>query len=339
MDRSTLFYLSFGLLFLAGRLSAQDILYSQLGNSPVNLNPGLTGVYQGDYRFLSNVRHQWQSVPVGYLQFTGQFDIRLSSRKGLQSPFALGLLYNFDKAGDSRLRMAQVGVTGSYTRLLARRHFVTLGTSVAWSQRTFSLGGLQFGDQYDGDTNALPSDEVFDNTNLGYADLSAGLNWHIKGAGIYTRTHANIGAGLFHINRPSKVFRDPMGFDLYRRISFYGRGVVQLSPTFDLLLHGNGQIQGPHREAVFGAGAFFHLNTTLTKETALQFSVSHRLRDAWIAQGGILHKGWQFYLSYDYNISPFQIATARRGGPEATLIYIISKVGPMEHCPICPTYL
>lgn len=320
-------------------IKAQDIHYSQVGNSPMNMNPGLTGVYKGDYRFLGNYRYQWQTVPVDYLQFTGQFDTRISNKNGFQSPFALGLLYNYDRAGDSRIRMAHVALQGSYTRAMAKTHFVTLGTSVGLTQRAFSLSQLHFGDQYDGDSNTLPSAEVFDNNNLNYVDLSAGLNWHIKSTSFLSRSHANIGVGLFHINNPSKAFRDPLGADLYRRLSFYGRGIVQMSSNFDLQLHGSGQVQGPHREAVFGAGGIIHLNTVMTKETAIQLAVSHRLNEAWIPQAGILHKGWQFYLSYDINVSKFQLATIKNGGPEMTLIYIISKVGPMEHCPMCPTYL
>ena len=44
-------------------LSAQDIHFSQFGNSPINLNPGLTGAFGGDMRFVANYRNQWRVDP------------------------------------------------------------------------------------------------------------------------------------------------------------------------------------------------------------------------------------------------------------------------------------
>jgi len=54
----------FALLLSALGLTAQDIHFSQYGNSPLNLNPGLAGVFGGDLRFVGNYRKQWLTVPV-----------------------------------------------------------------------------------------------------------------------------------------------------------------------------------------------------------------------------------------------------------------------------------
>src|SRR5688572_2302476 len=45
-------------------LLAQDIHFSQYNSSPMNYNPGLTGFFNGDYRFSSNYRNQWSAIPV-----------------------------------------------------------------------------------------------------------------------------------------------------------------------------------------------------------------------------------------------------------------------------------
>jgi hypothetical protein len=65
-----------GLLFSAGSY-AQDLHFSQFYNAPLNLNPGLTGVFSGDLRFGANYREQWASVPVPYLTFSAAFDQKL----------------------------------------------------------------------------------------------------------------------------------------------------------------------------------------------------------------------------------------------------------------------
>ncbi|MEM6697047.1 MAG: type IX secretion system membrane protein PorP/SprF, partial [Bacteroidota bacterium] len=44
------------------RVSAQDIHFSQIGYSPLNLNPALTGIFEGDMRFTGNYRQQWNPV-------------------------------------------------------------------------------------------------------------------------------------------------------------------------------------------------------------------------------------------------------------------------------------
>ncbi len=91
-------FLAFALgIFLAfSSLQAQDIHYSQFGNSPLNVSPALTGAFDGDTRFGANFRSQWSNVPVGYTQFTGFTDMKFV-RKELEdkpfTPWAGGLMF------------------------------------------------------------------------------------------------------------------------------------------------------------------------------------------------------------------------------------------------------
>ena len=50
------------LIFLTGLLNAQDAHLSQYDASPMYINPGMTGMYKGDYRAYINYRNQWSAV-------------------------------------------------------------------------------------------------------------------------------------------------------------------------------------------------------------------------------------------------------------------------------------
>ena len=58
---------------------AQDIHFSQFNNSPLNLNPAQTGLFNGDWRFVGNLRNQWSSVPVPYRTFSLSTDTTLEN--------------------------------------------------------------------------------------------------------------------------------------------------------------------------------------------------------------------------------------------------------------------
>jgi hypothetical protein len=52
--------------FLNGSLMAQDIHFSQFFETPLLRNPGLAGIFTGDYRLQMVYRDQWRSVTDGY---------------------------------------------------------------------------------------------------------------------------------------------------------------------------------------------------------------------------------------------------------------------------------
>lgn len=321
--------------------SAQDIHYSQVGNSPLNLNPALTGAFSGDHRLVGNFRNQWQSVPVPYTQIAAAWDWRLSNKKGKQLPWAVGAIFNYDQQGDAELSLSQLGLNGSYSIRLAKdkNHFVTLGANLTFNQRSFSPEGLLFADQYnikEGITQE-PTKEVFTNTKTGFAAYGGGANLRLKSD--KKRSKLDIGIGAFHLNEPKHNFEDDVEENLSKRWSAYGMGTMELADKFDLLIHTMGQFQGENQEMVIGAAGLFHLNQTKTQELAIQAGIGYRIDDALIPWVGLHYQNWQFHLSYDINTSSLKQVSSRRGGPELSVIYIITKVPGMDYCKHCPTYM
>ena len=342
-------------------LHAQDIHFSQFGNSPLNLSPALTGVFYGDARLNSNYRRQWTEVPVDYQTFSGAYDMKFWDKCKCKSPFAAALLFNYDIDGDSRMSLTQIGLAGSYTHQLAEQHFLTSGFMVGGMQRAFEEDQLRWDIQFDGKVPdfSIPHGENFDNLSKFMFDLSAGANWHVQvkdkkedgeeelcatcedyGAvpAVRPRFSMNLGAAIFHVNKPNTSFFDDDDVKLRSRVSLYAIGALKLASRADLVFKSSAQFQGVYREALLGLGGRFYLNTDADDLLAIQLGGNLRFKDAFIPQVELFYKNWQFGFTYDINFSDFQIATNSKGGPEFSIRYIINRV-KTKPVGICPIYI
>lgn len=329
----------FGLLSIA---SGQDIHYSQVGNSPQNMNPGLIGVFNGNDRFIGNFRDQWRVLPVPYLQLALGYDHRFTDKKERPKPFAMGLNLNYDKAGDLGLSWTNIGIGGSYAHRLIpqKQHFLSLGLNGSLNNRRFDPSGATLDAEYDikeGRPLGIVPSEIFEQTSHWFGDIGGGVNLRLQKDS--SRTHFDVGAGIFHFAEPNVSFEDNPEVNLTRRLNFHGKGTIQLADKLDLLLFAMAQFQGKYQEVVIGSGGLIHLNTKKTQELALQLGAVYRIQDAFVPWIGLHYNAWQFHFSYDINTSDFRRATNGFGGPEVTVIYIIKKVPPMEYCELCPKYM
>lgn len=337
-------------LLVASVLFAQDIHYSQYWNAPFNINPALTGVFRGNTRFSANYRNQWSSVPVEYMTFTGAVDHKFPVRGDRNGFFAGGFNFNYDQAGLSRLHLATLGLNGSYTHKLSQSTFATIGALASFNQRGFKIQDLTFDNQYNeprGQFDAtFGNGENFPNFTRIYADFGTGLNIRIQNPTAFdvveeqaNRSRIDFGAGLYHFSRPDQSFIKDKKSALLMRLSPYAIGVLMLNKDFDLVGGLSAQFQGPYREFVGMLGGKAHFNTDRNKEFAMQLGVGyrfHELSDAIIPGIELHYKQWQAGFTYDINISPFNVATNRRGGPEFSLRYIIVKVPVLSPFKVCP---
>ncbi len=320
------------------RLHAQDLHFSQYYNAPLNTSPALTGVFSGDIRMGANARQQWASVPVPYLTFSGYYDRKIYVPGLTNGLLGGGILFNYDKAGDGNLSWAQIGLAASYTQQIAETHYLTGGAMLQLGQRAFDPTKLNFDDQYNGDIfdPTLASAESFPKTSVAYTDLSAGINWLMISRD--NRNEIVAGIAFYHLTQPAVGFFDDRSATLPMRSAVYTHGVVQVAEKLDVVVHGAWQLLSPQREILAGAGARYHLLVTPLQIIALQAGLSYRLSDALIPHIELHYNDWMVGLSYDINTSPFQVATARRGGPEISLRYIITKVKPPDAFKSCPVF-
>src|SRR5437773_12412710 len=85
-------------------LFAQDFHFSQFYNSPLTLNPALTGKMDGVFRLAVNYRNQWftlTNTQTAYATYAGSFDAPINFGK---NALGLGLVVVNDRAGEGVLK-------------------------------------------------------------------------------------------------------------------------------------------------------------------------------------------------------------------------------------------
>ena len=349
-SKKTILLVSLVTLLSFNLLDGQDVHYSQFYNSPTLLSPGLTGVFGGDIRFVGNYKSQWTQVPVDYQTFTAAVDMKFIKYTAKKGFWSAGAVLNYDKAGYSRLNLIQLAVSGSYTRLFSNQFFGTFGSQIGLGQRAFELGDLQFDQQFDteiGQYNPVFSNgESFPSTSNLFADISLGVNFRYQAHDrnslidrLDKRTKVDFGIGVYHLNGPDQSYFDGEKVPLEIRLSPYVMGTLMLTKSIDLEGNFFGQLQGDYREWVGVLGGVFHISRKLGDQLALKAAFGYRFHefgDAYIPSVEVQYNQWKVGFNYDINISDFDVATNRRGGPEFSVRYIIRKVRPLPTFRICP---
>jgi type IX secretion system PorP/SprF family membrane protein len=330
--------LGLAVILTISNVKAQDLHYSQFYNAHVNINPGLTSIFNGDVRLAANYKNQWPSIPVPYNTVTGAYDMKIYRKKSFTDFFGAGLVFNYDQAGDAKLSLATLGLNGSYTKPVSKSSFLTFGAQLAFSRRAFSLDDLQFDEQWDGVqfVSSRAVTEAFDRTAVFIPDLSIGGNYRWQKS---ARTKADIGIGAFHINRPRNPFySDDRSVKLPVRFTINALTSFQVSNSVDILAHGLAQFQSPFREVIIGAGPKLHLSQKPGKRHAIGLYGMYRFGDAIAPAFHLYLNELQLGISYDINTSPFKVATGGKGGPEFSITYIITKVKPLSQFKACPIF-
>jgi type IX secretion system PorP/SprF family membrane protein len=335
------------MLLILGRLGAQDLHYSQFYHSPLNINPGLTGVYNGDCRISANWRNQWRNVPVNYQTFTAEYDSKYYFKRSEKSFLGYGLQLNYDKAGDSKLQYLNLSLNGSYNYIINPRNIITGGLQLGYVQRSFKLDDLKWDNQFDNNIGSyvatLPNGENFSRLKFGFFDASVGANYRWQKPS--KRTKIDFGLGYFHLTQPKQNFIDGKDIKLSSRLSGYVMSSFKLTNGLDLLVNALYQKQNQQDEAVGGAAVRIHLNQRPAKELAVQLGINYRANpgnsfvgDALIPTIEVHYTKWHVGLSYDINVSGFKEATNGRGGPELSMSYRCINVKPLKENKICPIF-
>jgi type IX secretion system PorP/SprF family membrane protein len=334
------------LVLFAGAISAQDIHYSQFYNSPLNVNPGKTGIFNGDKRINLSYRSQWSSVPVPWTTFSGSFDRKWYPKFGQKYFFSGGILLNHDRQGaQTSIGQSNFNITGSWTKILNEQNLFTIGAMVGYANRNFDATSLTWDNQWSGvgfDIN-LPIGEQLDTRSTGFIDNGIGLNYRWQKS---KRTKLDLGVGVFHLIEPntSIIESNPGGdnsIKMPRRISLTGVGSFQLTSKVDIQLDALAQFQGDYTEFVVGALGKIYVNQRRGKETELHLGVGYRTSSALFPVVAIQYKNIYVSANYDVNVRDFSAVNALGHRPtsfELHFNYIITDVRPLEKVKVCPIF-
>lgn len=334
MKRNT-FYILFIYFLSINYINAQDIHFSQFFNSPLNLNPALTGGFNGDYRFVGNQRTQWKSVTTPY----NTFGLSAEMKGVLNHPnLNLGLTLYSDKAGDSEFGTLQVGPSISYTvNLKDSVHFLTYGVHSAFTQRTINYNNLTFDNQYNGisyDPNA-GNGELFANNGKNYINIHSGVSYQYN---IALRKSITTGIALHNVNQPKQTFFSDNTVKLKQRLTLHAELSYMVHDKIDVIPRIQYQRQHKFREFIFGGAGKYYLNKGDYK--AFYLGLWYRNKDATYLSAELDWRDFHFGISYDFNLSTLKTASNNKGGFEFSVIYIIKRFKPViKKYKACPNYI
>ena len=323
------------LLFIlsASFVKGQDLHYSMFFNSPLNLNPGLTGVYNGDQRYHANYRQQWYDWPVGFQSFDIGGDFKFES-EDKDNFFGLGVLFNYDIAGDLDVKYNGFDVLGSYS-IKAGSGYLTPGVGIGVAFRSFDTGNATLGEFWNGSelSPGAANDPLYlgsNQDNITVVDLNAGINYRFQKS---FRKHVDIGVSLNNLLGPSQVFNNSANYDsnLFRKLNLYGMLNWNVATKIDVLTNVLYSKHGPYDEFVGNLQGKFYLSDEYT--TALFLGAGIRLDDAWYPMIAIQYNKLYAAFSYDLDLKDVQ----KGGGPELAVRYIIASP-PYAGKKPCPIY-
>lgn len=331
---------------------AQDIHFSQFYNSPMSLNPALTGVMSCDMRMTANFRSQWASVlgSDAFSTYAAGFEGRLPV--GRNDFVGLGGQLWADRAGGSSFSTIQVALSGNYIKRLGGRRsnesYLTAGLQLGVVQRSIETLGLLFGSNWDQGMQqvnpSLPTNEEFFDDRFAYGDINAGLLWFMS---LDKNNKSNVYAGMAfsHLNRANMSFNRATFEALYSKFTLHAGGEFSLSRKFSVLPGFVFFQQGPSTQANFGSAVKFDFTKNRGSTQAFEIGAWTRIvadvesqlaSDALIFSTVFTFGTNRIGLSYDINIS--ELSPASRGNGAFELSYRYTVCGNSAGRLVCPSF-
>ena len=314
--------------------SAQDLHFAQSAQTPLFINPGATGVYDGWERFIINHRNQWLGATTQFMTTAVAADVNFfKSELGDKAHVGLGVLFFNDIGGDSNFGNQTGAISVSGILPMGRSgHVLSAGIQGGLGMRKASLAGVSFMSQWDGSSFNPLVGSGEDNTlsSFTYLDASAGIHYVFNGGrNNFSRKNNlkfKLGIAGYHLNAPEMRYVNGSGDRLHRK--YVGHiGLISDINTSRMSIDASAVqfVQGGHYETLFGMMLRYRFedNTKLTghsQDAFIGIGCYARLRDAIIPSVMIDWRGFQFGISYDVTVSALRRAYGG-GSLEFSLAY------------------
>lgn len=322
------------LLFTIGlvvaKANGQDFHLSQYDAAALNANPGMTGVFKGEYRIHGHYRNQWLAVATKPFT-TGLLSFDVNKGKWGYG----GQIANF-RAGTGGYNVVSILPSAAYKISFGKQRFsfISIGAQVGFFQKSINAASLTFANQYvktnGGEFNtALSTNENFSGNGIFNLDINAGLMYYY--ANPTTMINPFGGVTFYHLNMPQESFLGETNKLPIRTEGLLAARVV-LTPTISVIPKVFFQYQKKATELTYAAQAQFYLDNY---DLFLLGGLTYRNKDAAIIEFGAKYAKFIARISYDINTSSLNDVSRGRGGSEFSLTYIFSTPNP-NPVPTCP---
>ena len=315
------------LLFLSRNLNAQDIHFSQFNNTPLIINPALTGYSDYNLRFGLSYRNQGKSISIPYKTYLAFIDASLSPQFLKRGKLGIGGMFYNDRAGDGNLQNTTAMLYTSYSKGFNRYNtFVgTIGIAIGLINKSVNASGLLFGSQWDGTSfdQSLPNNENFVKNSIFSIDFNFGA---LISYSVSEKFKLHIGSSLSHINKPKVSFFESDN-RLEHKIIIHGGLYYELNDELNITPGFFYSTQSNTSEIVFGTNFLYG-----KKELKLNCGIWYRYSRDIIPLIGINYNQYNLSFSYDINISKLHPASNYSGGMEISFIKVFNINNRQSPC-------
>ena len=343
--KKTIILLS-AIALLGNKMNAQDIHFSQWGQTPALVNPALTGSL-AVVRASIIYKDQWRSVTVPYKTYGASFEMKFkASNWEKASPYltrtykkafsrtAGGISFFNDKAGDGRMGSTQVNLSFATFIPLNKKNTLSAGLQASVVQRKINFSKLTFPNQYNGTgfDNSMSTGEDYSAQSFVYPDFAGGLNWSYgyseKSIAANNELRINAGAAMYHITQPKQKYLTATEDRLHAKYILHADAVIGIRNTNVAFVPSYlCEIKGKSLEMVEGLMIKYYFKddskyTGYIKRSAFGIGGAYRNKDAAILSAVIEYENYALGFSYDLNTSKLTRATASRGGPEIFIRFV-----------------
>lgn len=328
---------------MATGLVAQDAMFSQFYTAAQNLNPALSGAFDGKYRASVLYRSQWGDVMGrnGYKDIYAGLDIRFGLKRS-KDAIGAGLCFIDNKAGIGNFGNTGVMLSGAFHKVLGHHEnsILSVGFNGGIIQRSLNFDGLSFEDQFDRiNAYSLATNESIIRNNFAYYDLGLGLVWAVRPDGKQNSYY--VGASGFHINNPDISFTASSSTLLPRIIVFGG---ADLRADKRSRLRTQPRVAAVYQASSYQLNAGMNFRYSLDEYDTNAFHVGGWLRGAkdnrsgmrladLVATAGFEINGVMIGVSYDVTLSDIGVESRFRNGFEVSCTFIGSYENDMVACP------
>tara|TARA_R110002049_G_scaffold181632_6_gene349093 strand:+ start:91 stop:1101 length:1011 start_codon:yes stop_codon:yes gene_type:complete len=336
LKRSYNILIVFVLLFTS--LKSQDIHFSQYNQSPLNLNPSLTGNFNAKYRLVGNYRNQWNSVGEGYKTYSFSAEGKnLFKIKGV----SYGVLLFQDEAGVGNFTQSNYSFSLNYSQNLNYDSTlsVSIGAALSYQQSKVDFDNFTFDRQYIGTSfnPNNPNGENFDNDAFGYFNPSVGT--HLNYA-INSDNAIKFGVAFHNLIKPKNSFFQVNDQQQETRTTFHFSSTFLLNQLLDIQPSILYMMQGEAQELMIGSNLRYYFEKTRYAKKAITGGIFYRNQDAAILNLGLEFTHTSFAFSYDIGTSELRQASNSKGGLEISIVHLINNYKPnYKRWTKCPNFM